>query len=82
MNKELAKIIHELVVRIDDLVTLAQGNHCLTKETPWNRLECLEDHFSHYDERSLKAIVSLLEQPKQDYYDPHTNNYWYIAPKL
>lgn len=81
MNKDLARLLDDLVNRMDEFVKTSKGNHCLTKEPEWTRLECLEQHFGRYDDRSLKAILALLEAPPAEMYD-RLNDYHYIAPKL
>lgn len=82
MNRQLAELLDGLINRIDTFVEVSKRNHCLTRNPEWTRLECLEKHFSNYDDKVIEAVYVLLSHKMQVPYEPLDLDYYYIEPKL
>ena len=62
-HEKLANWVDEIVIRSDSLVSIAKGNHCLTRaDGDWSRSVALKELFtSLYEEKTVSAIMLLLE---------------------
>lgn len=60
--QKLADWVDGVVTRNDNLVKMANGNHCLTREGGWDRSLALSELFkSLYDKKTIDAILVLLQ---------------------
>ena len=60
--QKLADWVDGIITRNDNLVKVANGNHCLTREGGWDRSLALSELFeSLYDKKTIDAILVLLQ---------------------
>jgi len=61
-HQKLADWVDGVVTRNDNLVKVANGNHCLAREGGWDRSLALSELFkSLYDKKTVDAILVLLQ---------------------